>query len=311
MENPYPLVSIIIPTYKRPTTLDRAIDSVLNQTYPNVEIVVVDDNNPNTEGRKLTEDKMAPYARNERVIYIKHEHNKNGSAARNTGARASKGEYIGFLDDDDVFLPRKIESQVDKLNSLSDDWGCCYNNYYTQKAGEKSVRVMEHREGDLYLEALKNNICVNAGSNLLIRRKYFDMINGFDESFKRSQDHEFLVRLLKVCKIAYVEESGLVYSIGTTNVTYDYDAVMAHYLNAFKNDIEALPDKDKKKVYENIHRLRFFHRLRSQHDFKGAMSIIRDGDLSAISAASYTFNQAMDFVRRWVENRFKKDKNSN
>lgn len=304
MENPYPLVSIIIPTYKRPTTLDRAIDSVLSQTYPNIEIIVVDDNNPDTEGRKLTEEKMAPYAENDRVIYIKHERNKNGSAARNTGARASKGEYIGFLDDDDVFLPRKIESQVGRLNSLSEDWGCCYNSYYTQKAGEKRVRVLEHREGDLYLEALKNNICVNAGSNLLIRRKFYDMINGFDESFKRNQDHEFLVRLLKVCKIAYVKEPGLVYSIGTTNVTYDYEAVIKHYINAFKADIDQLPDKDKKDFYERINKLRFLYLIQSKHDFKGAMGMINNGDLSCPSAVKYLFVLTFAHIRRWLEARF-------
>ena len=96
-----PLVSVIIPTYKRPDYLDRAIDSVLNQTYNNIEIIVVDDNNPNTEGRERTEKIMRRYENNPHVIYIKHEYNKNGSAARNTGFKASHGVYLAFLDDDD------------------------------------------------------------------------------------------------------------------------------------------------------------------------------------------------------------------
>lgn len=296
-----PKVSIIIPTYKRPVTLDRAIDSVLSQTYSNIEIIVVDDNNPDSEGRMLTENKMAAYKDNDRVVYLRHDHNKNGSAARNTGAHYSKGDYIGFLDDDDFFLPKKIESQVNKLESLNDDWGCCYNNYYTQKQGEKWVRVLEHREGNLYLEALKNNLCINAGSNLLIRRKYYELINGFDESFKRSQDHEFLVRLLKVCKIAYVQEPGLVYSIGTTNVTYDYEAVMTHYLNAFKNDINELTPNDRLAVYENINRLRFLHLLQSKHDITGALRIIRNGDLSLFSAIKFVSYLSVDHIRRWIE----------
>ena len=110
------LVSVIIPTYKRPDKLDVAINSVLRQTYPNVEVIVVDDNDPDTEGRRLTEEKMSKFNDESRVKYIKHDHNKNGSAARNTGARASKGEYVAFLDDDDEYLPNKIESQLQTLD---------------------------------------------------------------------------------------------------------------------------------------------------------------------------------------------------
>ena len=103
-------VSVIIPTYKRPDSLDRAINSVLGQTYPYVEVIVVDDNNPDTEGRRQTEAKMASFADNLRVKYVKHEQNKNGAAARNSGAKASTGDFIAFLDDDDEFLPKKNES---------------------------------------------------------------------------------------------------------------------------------------------------------------------------------------------------------
>ena len=79
-------VSIIIPTYRRPDTLCRTIDSINNSTYKNVEIIVVDDNNPGDEGRKLTEKVMEPLVEKYSCIhYIKHPQNRNGSAARNTG----------------------------------------------------------------------------------------------------------------------------------------------------------------------------------------------------------------------------------
>ena len=91
-----PLVSVIIPTYSRPVFLKRCLDSVLNQTYPNIEVFVVDDNNPDTDARSETEKTMEAYKENPRVTYLKHEKNKNGSAARNTGWKASHGEYITF-----------------------------------------------------------------------------------------------------------------------------------------------------------------------------------------------------------------------
>ena len=79
------MVSVIIPTYKRADYLTRAIDSVLNQTYNNIEIIVVDDNNSNSTDRKNTESIMQKYNENSKIKYIKHSKNMNGSAARNTG----------------------------------------------------------------------------------------------------------------------------------------------------------------------------------------------------------------------------------
>lgn len=98
------LVSVIIPTYKRPQMLGRAIDSVLSQNYENLEVVVVDDNTDDDEFRLETIRFMAKYASDSRVKYIKHRINQNGSSARNSGILHAKGEYIAFLDDDDFFL---------------------------------------------------------------------------------------------------------------------------------------------------------------------------------------------------------------
>ena len=105
------LVSVIIPTYKRSDMLPRAIASVLGQTYQNIQVVVVDDNNPDTEWRETTSKKMEAYADDSRVKYVCHEQNMNGSVARNTGIHESDGDIVCFLDDDDWFLPTKIEKQ--------------------------------------------------------------------------------------------------------------------------------------------------------------------------------------------------------
>ena len=109
------MVSVIIPTYKRSDMLPRAIASVLNQSYANIEAVVVDDNNPDTEYRKHTEILMMQYEFDKRVKYVKHSKNFNGSVARNTGIKNSDGEIVAFLDDDDTFYPEKIEKQVEYL----------------------------------------------------------------------------------------------------------------------------------------------------------------------------------------------------
>ena len=186
-----PFVSVIIPTYKRPDTLDRAVRCVLNQTYPNVEAIVVDDNDPDTEGRLRTEEMMKQFEGNPRVKYIKHDHNRNGSAARNTGVRSSRAEYVAFLDDDDEFMTGKIAAQVQVLQDRGLEWGACYSKYSYKKTGMNELISSEHREGNLYLEALMRSFHIAGGSNLLVRRIYYDQIGGFDEAFRRNQDVEW------------------------------------------------------------------------------------------------------------------------
>src|SRR5699024_76128 len=119
------LASIIITTYNRPAMLERAIYSALNQTHSWVEVLVIDDNDPNTEARKLTEHLMAEYKDNEKIRYIKHPSNMNGAAARNTGIQFARGKYVTFLDDDDIYYPEKVAKQVELLESSSADAAYC------------------------------------------------------------------------------------------------------------------------------------------------------------------------------------------
>lgn len=106
------LVTAVIPTYKRPNQLKRAIDSCLSQTYSNIEIIVVDDNSPETEYRETTEKVRHLYNNNKKVKYIQHDKNRNGSAARNTGLANAIGKHITFVDDDDILYQEKLSKQV-------------------------------------------------------------------------------------------------------------------------------------------------------------------------------------------------------
>ena len=89
-----PFVSVVIPTYGRSELLSRVIDSVLDQTYDNIKIIVVDDNDRNSDHRVDTEKVLQKYLNNNQIIYLKHEKNSGGSVARNTAIKASRGEYI-------------------------------------------------------------------------------------------------------------------------------------------------------------------------------------------------------------------------
>lgn len=106
-----PLVSCIIPSFKRNDMISRAIDSVLAQTYSNIEILIVDDNDKGSEYSTTLKEIVKSYD-NERVKLLAQPSHINGAAARNFGVKHAEGEYIAFLDDDDEWLPTKIEKQI-------------------------------------------------------------------------------------------------------------------------------------------------------------------------------------------------------
>ena len=246
-----PLVSIIIPTYGRANYLKSAIDSVLSQSYQNIEILVIDDNNPDTLDRKETEIILKSYASNSKVKFIQHHRNMNGSAARNTGIRHANGEFICFLDDDDLFLEKKIEKQVKCLLELDDSWGCCYTNYIKKIGNKLFEKNGEFRNGNLLDIALMRDLFIQAGSNLLIRSSVVKEIGYFDESFKRNQDLEYLVRILKKYKIAYVDEIGLIVNLRKNRTSINYEETTNEFINKFKYEIDS--SNKKREIYNMLY----------------------------------------------------------
>ena len=292
-----PKVSVVIPTYKRVDTLDRAIESVLKQTYSNIEIIVVDDNNPDTEGRIAAEKLMEKYADNPKVNYVQHPYNKNGSAARNTGVRASTGDYVAFLDDDDEFLPDKISSMLARLSKLSDDYAVCYSSFYLQKCDGKPFLSKECREGDLYFEALSRKFNVCAGSNLLIRKEAFVSVGGFDESFIRNQDVELLTKLLSKYLIAYCPVKGLIVHLHNNHSYFNPLEILDQYLKSFSVQINNLPADQRKKFDDTINEERFFILFRTFHDYKQCRKMIREGKISFDRATSVIFRHAVRYLK--------------
>ena len=112
----YRMVSVIIATYRRDVSLKRAIESVLNQTYCNIEIIVVDDND-NPQWNEKVQAVINQFASN-RIRYIQNPEHMGSGATRNRGIECAKGQYVSFLDDDDYYLPEKIEHQME-------DFVCC------------------------------------------------------------------------------------------------------------------------------------------------------------------------------------------
>lgn len=214
-----PTVSVIIPTYDDADILPRAVQSVLEQTYSDFEVVVVDDASTDD-----TEEKVAGMD-DPRIQFVSHETNQGGSAARNTGLRRATGEFVAFLDADDEWREEKLERQLARLDSKPEGWIAAYCGFrrvrdHSGRLGglvEFGSRVV-HREGgpsrsigweggeDLIPHLLTMEFTTGGCSTLLVERTAVQAIGGFSESFDRHQDYEFLVRLLQEGKLAYVDE---------------------------------------------------------------------------------------------------------
>ncbi len=246
------LVSIIIPTFSRPQNLVRAVESCLKQTYGPIEVIVVDDNGEGTPYQQETEQILKEYVSNGTVVYLKHDVNRRGGAARNTGLKVFKGAYYTFLDDDDCLYPQKIEREVEQLQKQKDrDVVYCG---YEKRCGEQSRRFVPTKEGDLHKDLLLRQWHFGSGSNPLFRREVFEDIGYFDETFVRHQDLEYMVRVLRKHRVAVVQDVLFTkYTDTQTNrpKAENYLPIKEQFLTKYREDIERYGKSVQSSIYRN------------------------------------------------------------
>lgn len=201
-------VSVIIPTYGNNTNPERAIDSVFSQDYLQVEVIVVDDNGEGTKQQKKNQIIFEKYKGNKAFKYIVCKDNNGGSTARNIGVKASSGEYVCFLDDDDVFSNKdKLRLQIEASKNLDMTWAGTYSstNIYNDK--EFIRKITAKYSGNIVEMYLSDKIEIGTGA-LIIRRSAYESVGGFNESFIRHQDWEFFARIFDKFKILAVPEAS-------------------------------------------------------------------------------------------------------
>lgn len=242
------LVTTVITTYKGLDTIKRAVESVLSQTYRNIETIVVDDNGLGSEAQIATENIIKQYPE---VIYIPHKINKNGSAARNTGLKRAKGKYICFLDDDDFYYPERIEKVVSYFEKLDDSYGVVHNSSKQIFPNGKSYDLVAKAEGNQFFNFIATKFRMGT-SNVTFRKKVLEEVNGFDESFQRHQDWELL------CRVLYKYKLGAIDYIGTGRVVVNRNAPTnaekieeqrLYYLEKMKPYIQILTLRQQREVY--------------------------------------------------------------
>ncbi|GAA4903525.1 glycosyltransferase family A protein [Mucilaginibacter defluvii] len=193
--------SVIIPTYNRPAFLKEALQSVAEQTYTDYEVVVINDHQPDQE----EVDRVC--AQFEKVRVIHHEQSKGGNAARNTGIKNSDGSLIAFLDDDDLWLPNKLEEHY-KTHNSAPEIGLVYSNCIM--FSDESPALSEAKR-DLPTDVLnamrKGDFCPITTTSVTVTKKAIEESGLFDENLVSFQDWDMWFRIAHQYKFAHIDKS--------------------------------------------------------------------------------------------------------
>ena len=224
------LVSVIIPTCNRVDLLKKALDSVLSQTYQNIEIVIVDD---------ASSDETPVYCNslnNERIFYYRLSSAKGGNHARNFGVEKSKGQFIAFLDDDDEWQPTKLSEQIRILiNNRS--IGLVYTGANVINVHHNvNYKITPKKRGDLSHSILTYNH-IGTTSSVMMRRSVFSDAGMFDISMPQLQDYDLWIRVCQICNIDYIEKPLINYYV------HNSDSQVTTSVEKNKSSIEMIDKK--------------------------------------------------------------------
>lgn len=216
-----PKVSVIIPTYNRSHHLRAAIASVLEQSFQDFEVIVVDD-----ASTDATEDVVRSFC-DSRVYYLRHEANKKEAASRNTGLRAATGEYIAFLDDDDEWVPEKLQLQIELMENRPPQFGGVYTGCVTidRESGSVVGGVTPEKRGNILDDMIVKN-WVGTPSTVLFRKECFSLVGSFDESIAFGVDYDMWIRIASKYQVDFIGEPLVKYYIQADRLSTNHELVI-------------------------------------------------------------------------------------
>ena len=193
----YPLVSVIMPTYNRAWTLKDAVDSVLLQDYPNIELVVIDDGSEDN-----TQELLETY-KNE--ITVLRQENKGVSAARNKGIRQSRGEFIALLDSDDAWDKKKISCQMEFFKDHPEALICQTQEIWIRNGKKVNPKVKHKKPSGMIFEP-SLDLCLVSPSAVMMKRQLFDIKGYFNEKFLVCEDYDLWLRVSSTLPVFLIDK---------------------------------------------------------------------------------------------------------
>lgn len=247
-----PVVSVIIPSYNRGYCIAQCIRSVLNQTFTDFEIIVVDDaSSDDTRAQVLS-------IADARIHYLAHEANQGGAVARNTGIRIAQGEFVAFLDSDDHWQPDKLEKQIAMLRWLGPTWGLSYTWLScVDDAGTEILRINPEIEGECFEEMLVSNF-IGSFSNIVVRKSLLIEVGALDESFRSCQDWDLFIRLTRRASVHCLREYAVCYLQSVSDKvrisTNPRSVIQGHrrILKKYAHDYSALPRPYRRRAFRSF-----------------------------------------------------------
>jgi glycosyltransferase involved in cell wall biosynthesis len=196
-----PFFTVIIPTHNRSKLLKRAIQSVIDQTFSNFELLVVDDHSSDDTKQIVRSFK------DDRITYILNDRGTGGAGTRNCAIFKAQGKWTAFLDDDDRWVPQKLEVQNKKINEINDSIGLIYSGFSFKSSRKRwnGHIVVPKRQGRMLDDLLYDNY-IGTLTTVLIRTHILKNLGGFDERFPAHQDIDLYVRVAAVSNIAFVNQ---------------------------------------------------------------------------------------------------------
>lgn len=287
-----PTVSIVIPTHNRAELLKRAINSVLRQTFEDFELIVVDDaSSDNTP-------EVVESINDGRIRYVRLKKNSGGPVARNTGIKKARGEFIALLDDDDEWLPNRLELQIEKFEGLEKDVGVVYGGFYyvSQDTGAILGKRIPRYRGNVYTHFLKENFV--GSPTLLIRKECFKKAGLFDPELKSSQDWDMWLRIAKYYKFEYVPAVVAKYYVHGHQITFN----MEKYISGRERFVWKYPDIYKNPQILSIHLSQMgLLLLLSGNAEKGIRYLVKSIAMAPLNMENYRKLLELAFDSRSVE----------
>ena len=196
-----PRISVIIPAYNRANYLTEAINSVLSQTYRNFELIVVNDGSQDN-----TEEILKKYTGKIKYFY---QENNGVSSARNKGIDNSKGEFLCFLDSDDLWEKKKLEKQIDYFNK-NVDVKICYTDEIWIRRGKRVNQMKKHKKHSGNIFKMSLPLCIISASSVMIKKEVLSKVGFFDESFQVCEDYDLWLRISKEFQVGFIPEKLII-----------------------------------------------------------------------------------------------------
>ncbi len=266
------MISVVIPTYNRAAFIERTIESVLNQTFGTVEVIVVDDGSTDNTGELVQKFKHLP---NFKYLY---QPNKGRSAARNEGAMQAKGDWIMYLDSDDYLVKEALDILY-RLAIEASDSDIVYANFIYvyanfQLPGQQHLFKGKVLNKNMFFEMIDQHFCFTKTGTYLVRKKLDADIGGFATEFEPSEDFDYAIKSLLKAKVSYSNEVVLYverHSDNTDDIEIEksFIKIWKHYLYPQHQWGRHLSATELKKI-ENAFKLRIANSSYELNDHRQA-----------------------------------------